>query len=93
MVGSLLLKMLLWAALGFVLGLSASYFNLWRGPGWRISLLAAAAGLVAGAYLDAIPNAPSVGGLSIVALLGAVGAAFVAIVIAIRFSKRGRPLS
>lgn len=92
MVGTLLMHMLLWAALGLILGLAESYLNIWRGSGWRISVIGAAGGFVGGAFLNAIPNPPTVGNLSIPALLGALGGAIAALTLATVFSQRGRAI-
>jgi hypothetical protein len=75
-----------------IVGLSVTYFNLWRGKSWRLTLLAAAGGLVGGALLKPIPGM-SIEGFDVLSLIGALLGATLVVALVGRRTGRALPMS
>jgi hypothetical protein len=82
----------IWFALGMVVGLSITYFNLWRGRIWQVALLGGAGGVVGGVLFKVIPGT-SIDDFDVLALIGALIVATVVVAVVGRRTGRALPMS
>ena len=88
----ILFEIFIWLALGAVVGLSVTYFDLWRGKIWQVSLLGAAGAVVGALLLKIIPGT-SIDGFDVLALFGALIGATALVVLVGRRTGRALPMS
>jgi hypothetical protein len=82
----------IWFALGTVVGLSITFFNLWRGKIWQVALLGGAGGIVGGALFKVIPGT-SIEDFDVLALIGALIVATATVAVVARRTGRALPMS
>ena len=85
-------EILIWLALGMVVGLCVTYFNLWRGKIWQVTLLGALGGLIGGALFKLLPGA-SIDDFDALGSIGALIVATVLVVVVGRRTGRALPMS
>ncbi len=76
---------IIWALIGLMLGAMQRFFNLWRGPGWRVALVGAIGGVLGGLAVTMIPtNVMTIGAYDAMAFFGAmVGAIALQIIVGV----------
>ena len=88
----LLAEILIWFLLGSVVGLSITFFNLWRGKIWHVTLLGAAGGIIGGLLFKIIPGT-SIDGFDVLGCIGAIIVATALVAIVARRTGRALPMT